>query len=133
MAGKAALEGMEEYASVQGQETFPRRERLTRPGEYRAVFEHGRKSVGPEFVCYFAKREGPGRKFGMAVSRKVGNAVTRNRVKRYLREIYRRHRADLWEDVSIVVVARPAASSLSFVSCQESVQRLFRKGGALRG
>lgn len=116
-----------------GQETFPRRERLTRPSDYREVFEQGRKAVGRAFVCYFAKREGQGRKFGMAVSRKVGNAVTRNRVKRYLREIYRRQREALWEGMTIVVVARPEASAMSFVECQESVGRLFREGGALRG
>ena len=115
-----------------GLRTFPRRERLTKQSEFREVYGQGRKAVGRSFVCYFARREGEGRKFGMAVSRKVGGAVTRNRVKRYLREIYRACREDLKDDMSIVVVARPAASTLSFAECEEAIGGLFRTGGALR-
>ena len=68
---------------VPGRESFPRRERLTSPREFREVFEHGRRAAGQAFICYVA--EGQGRKMGMAVSRKVGGAVVRNRVKRYIR------------------------------------------------
>ena len=115
-----------------GLQTFPRNERLTKPSEFRDVYGRGRKAVGHSFVCYVARRECQGRKFGMAVSRKVGGAVTRNRVKRYLREIYRNCREDLKDDMSIVIVARSAASTLGFAECEEAIHRLFRKGGALR-
>ncbi len=115
-----------------GLQAFPRNERLTKPSEFREVYGQGRKAVGHSFVCYVARREGQSRKFGMAVSRKVGGAVARNRVKRYLREIYRTCREDLKDDMSIVIVARPAASTLSFADCEEAIRRLFRKGGALR-
>ena len=115
-----------------GLETFPRHERLKRPSDFREVYGHGRKAVGRAFVCYVAMREQQGRRFGMTVSRKVGNAVTRNRVKRYLREIYRTYREDLRDDMTIVVVARPAASAMTFAECKEAIGQLFRKGGALR-
>ncbi len=115
-----------------GLQAFPRNERLTKPGEFRDVYGQGRKAVGHSFVCYATRRAGQGRKFGMAVSRKVGGAVTRNRVKRYLREIYRNSREDLKDDMSIVIVARSPASILSFAECEKAVRLLFSKGGALR-
>lgn len=90
-----------------------------------AVFQQGRKSVGRAFVCYGLRREGQGRKFGLAVSRKVGSAVTRNRVKRYLREYYRTHRAQVDDDTHVVIVARPSAAELSYDQCSRAVQRLL--------
>jgi len=110
---------------------FPKRERLTRRREYADVFEHGRKRVGPEFISFTVQRDGQGRKFGFAVSRKVGKAVVRNRVKRYLREIYRAHRACLSDDIHLVLVARPRAAELDFHQCTEAVRRLLDEGGLL--
>lgn len=107
---------------------FPRRERLTRKRDYEVVFRKGRKRVGPAFICYVARREGEGRKFGLAVSRKVGSAVVRNRVKRFLREFYRTHRAQLARDAQIVVVARPEAAALNFHQCTEAMRRLLKPG-----
>jgi ribonuclease P protein component len=116
---------------VPGRESFPRRERLQTEREFREVFEHGRRAAGQAFICYVA--EGQGRKMGMAVSRKVGNAVVRNRVKRYIREVYRHERAALREEMRLVVVAKPAAAGLTYAESWEALRRLFRQGGALGG
>lgn len=116
---------------MSGPKVFPKRERLTRRREYADVFEHGRKRVGPEFISFTVQRDGQGRKFGFAVSRKVGKAVVRNRVKRYLREIYRAHRACLSDDIHLVLVARPRAAELDFHQCTEAVRRLLDEGGLL--
>ncbi len=116
---------------VSGRESFPRRERLTTEREFREVFEHGRRAAGQAFICYVA--EGQGRKMGMAVSRKVGGAVVRNRVKRYIREVYRHERATLREEMRMVVVAKPAAAALTYAQSWEALRKLFRQGGALGG
>jgi len=110
---------------------FPRAERLTRRSEYQFVFAHGSKAVGRSFICYVARREGQGSKLGIAVSRKVGNAVVRNRVKRYIREFYRTHRRFIRQPAQVVVVARPSAARLSYHECVEALQQGFQRGGVL--
>ena len=116
---------------MSGRETFPRRERLTKTREYQSVYANGTRTVGPAFICYVVRQEGKGRKFGLAVSRKVGGAVTRNRVKRYIREIYRAFRKQMVDDVCLVVVARPTAANLNFAQCKDAISRLFRNGDVL--
>ena len=64
---------------------------------------------------------------GLAVSRKVGRAVVRNRVKRRIREIYRTHRGQLGEDVHVVIVARQASAGLNYHQSEEALRQLFQR------
>ncbi|GMV99843.1 MAG: hypothetical protein AMXMBFR84_09820 [Candidatus Hydrogenedentota bacterium] len=116
-----------------GENAFPKAERLRRKTDFDRVYTDGRKCVGTCFICFATRQEGQGRKFGCTVSRKVGDAVTRNRVKRYLREVYRTHRARISDDVHLVFVARPAAAELDFHQCQQAIRRLLEKGDVLNG
>lgn len=116
-----------------GPQAFPRHERLTRKRDFEAAFRTGRRSVGPTFICYVVRRESQGRKFGFAVSRKVGTAVVRNRVKRYLREFYRTHRARIDDDTHIVVVARPAAAEAGYEHVVRAMRRLLGEVEVLHG
>ena len=112
---------------------YPKSERITRKREYLEVFEQGQKWVGRAVICYVVRREGQGRRCGVAVSRKVGSAVVRNRVKRYLKEIYRANRSRLVDDARIVIVARPAAANLDYRQCVGAIQRLLEEGDVLSG
>jgi len=118
---------------VPGQNKFPRRERLTKQSEYLDVYRSGEKQVGRAFICYAVRRHGQGRKLGIAVSRKIGKAVVRNRLKRYVREVFRTHRSCLADDAHVVFVARPAAAALDYAACEDAIQALLRKGGLLSG
>ena len=116
-----------------GQGKFPRAERLTKKSDFRFVFEHGEKLVGRSFICYMVRREEQGCKLGVAVSRRVGKAVVRNRIKRYLREFYRTHHRAFVTGVQMVVVARPSSAALDYGACSQAMGQLLRRGGVLDG
>ena len=73
----------------------------------------------------------PQRRLGLAVSKAVGNAVTRNRVKRRLRVLARRYEEVLPEHCDIILRAKPSAARTRFPQLEPQVARLFSKAAAL--
>jgi ribonuclease P protein component len=78
------------------------------------VYRHGRSSANRHLVLYsFPNSSAEQPRLGLSVSRKVGGAVERNRVKRLLREAFRSVEEELVPGQDVVVVARPPASELA--------------------
>lgn len=73
----------------------------------------------------------PQRRLGLAVSKAVGNAVTRNRVKRRLRVLARCYEEVLPEHCDIILRAKPSAARAQFSQLEPQVMRLFSKAAAL--
>ena len=67
-------------------------------------------------------------RIGLTVSRKVGNAVVRNRVKRRIREWFRRSRAAVPAGTETVVIARASAARISYAELAAELQRLVAAG-----
>jgi ribonuclease P protein component len=93
---------------------FPVVKRLRASREYRIVREHGRKEASRHFLVFLCKKEtGPSR-LGLTVSRKIGGAVQRNRVKRMVREFFRTHYHELPSCTDFSVIARKGAAELKY-------------------
>jgi ribonuclease P protein component len=115
---------------------FGRADRLLRSSEFQRVTRCGKRAAARYFVVIAAPCEQPGaqrQRLGVTVSRRVGNAVIRNRVKRRIREWFRAARHGLTPGIDVVVIARKGASELSTAetgvalgSLMEAVQGNFR-------
>jgi ribonuclease P protein component len=95
--------------------TAPRRRaRITRSGDFDAVYRRGRSAANRHLVVYaFSRDDRPGdapARLGLSVSKKVGGAVERNRVKRVLREQFAAIAPGLPGGIDVVVIARPGAA-----------------------
>jgi ribonuclease P protein component len=93
----------------------PRSGRLSRSADFERVYRRGKSHGNRHLVLYAFPRgaEADGPRLGVSVSRKVGGAVHRNRVKRLLREAFAARAAGLPVDHDYVVVARPEARELA--------------------
>jgi ribonuclease P protein component len=98
---------------------------ITKPGEYALVYEKGKSWVCELLVMRALPNELPLSRYGISVSKRIGKAVVRNRVKRRLREILRI--VPLKPGWDIVFIARPAAASADYAGLKRATEGLLTR------
>ena len=120
-----------------------KRGRISRSAEFERVFRQGRSTANRHFVVHAFPRSAPAAdvdagpptpRLGLSVSRKVGGAVERNRVKRLIREAFRATAPALRPGYDFVVVARPDALELAerrgLAGIRDALAELLDEAGA---
>jgi ribonuclease P protein component len=85
---------------------------IRQPGVFRAVYRRGRVLRGRHIALRFLVQSGQGLRLGVTIPKRVGTAVTRNRLRRRIREYARWHQQDV-AGVDVVVDCRPGLGDLA--------------------
>lgn len=107
-------------------------ETLKKPRDFDRVFRQGRSVAAPQLVLYTLRRPRPGRRVAFCVSRKLGKAVLRNRMRRRLREVYRLNREKLSFRCDLILLARPATLNATFQDLERTFLALAGRAGVLK-
>jgi ribonuclease P protein component len=107
---------------------FEKSGRLLKRYEFAHVSTTGCKTYLPDFIIIRAASELNRSRIGITVSRKVGNSVLRNRIKRFVREFFRNNRS-LFHEADYNIIARSGAARIGYDAvCQELANGLRRTG-----
>lgn len=106
-------------------EGFGREHRLARRRDFERVYREGALLKNDFFRVYALFRgEGELPRLGLSVSKKLGKAVRRNRMKRWVREWFRRHKRELW-GYDLIVQPKPAAAELDYQGVCRKLEELL--------
>jgi ribonuclease P protein component len=101
--------------------------RIKKNAEFQEVFKKGKSVANRQFVVYSFKRTDlENFKFGLSVSKKVGNSVTRNQIKRYLRQTLLELSDQIHKDVEFIIIARKPAATMNFAEIKSSMIHVLR-------
>ena len=107
--------------------TFPKEKKILNRADFVKLNRSGKRLHTKNFTL-ITKQNGQGvTRLGVTVSKKTGNAVERNRVKRRVREFFRLNKTDFPQGYDIVIVAKKDASYLDFWKIKEELGTAFRK------
>jgi ribonuclease P protein component len=107
---------------------FGKSRRLRRRGEFQRVFDAGQRIRGRFLTLLVAGNQGSATRLGVVASRKLGDAVRRNRAKRLIREVFRRSpvSSDLG-GVDIVVIPRPELFDAAYATLEDDYRSVLAR------
>ena len=111
---------------MRSRQSFTAADRIRKRREYQRVYDRGRKISSRNFTLFLLENDLRRPRLGITVTRRVGGAVQRNRVKRLLREWFRKVRRDL-PAVDLVVNAREGACRLTLEGLSREMETKIRR------
>lgn len=105
---------------------FPPEARLRKRCEFNTVYKMGCKKHTPHFIFLLLNSAGSQNRLGVTVSKKIGNAVVRNRVKRVIREFFRCNHFRFTTPVDLSVIAKRGAGHVATKDLWHELELLFK-------
>lgn len=105
---------------------LPRTARVRKRREFLRLQSAPRRRAGTLFVVITEPASGGGSRLGITVSKRVGGAVVRNRVKRLIREVFRRVRPRIDPPQTVLVIGRPPAATASYTDVKAELARALK-------
>ncbi|RSI76036.1 ribonuclease P protein component [Streptococcus mitis] len=108
--------------------------RVKREKDFKEIFQYGTSFANRKFVVYQLENQQNHFRVGLSVSKKLGNAVTRNQIKRRIRHILLSVREHLADNVDFVVIARKGVENLDYAEMEKNLlhvlklSKIYREG-----
>lgn len=107
--------------------------RIKKNKEFQEVFKKGRSFANRQFVIYVLPKEFQKEyRVGLSVSKKLGNAVKRNQIKRYIRRSFHELKERIIENNDYVVIARQPVSDMNFHDIKKSLTHVLKVAKVLK-
>ncbi|ENI9073109.1 ribonuclease P protein component [Listeria monocytogenes] len=100
--------------------------RVKREKDFKAIFKNGTSFANRKFVVYQLENQQNHFRVGLSVSKKLGNAVTRNQIKRRIRHILQSVKGSLVEHVDFVVIARKGVETLEYAEMEKNLLHVLK-------
>ncbi|RSK29195.1 ribonuclease P protein component [Bacillus sp. HMF5848] len=102
--------------------------RLKKNEDFQVMFQKGRSMANRQFVLYYLKKDDEiSFRVGLSVSKKLGNAVTRNRIKRMIRRFFQEHKDMLPTGYDYLVIARKPVADMNYSEAERSLGHVLYK------
>ena len=103
-----------------------KRYRIKKEKDFKLIFKRGKSYANRQFVVYLKDNdEIPHLRLGISVSKKLGNAVKRNQIKRRIRAFYQNHKTEL-KPREYVVIARNPVKDMSYREMEKSILHVLK-------
>ena len=110
-----------------------KRQRIKKNEDFQKVFKKGKSFANRQFVVYCLRKEEQTEfRIGLSVGKKVGNAVTRVRIKRYIRQAFLELQDEVRQDMDYVIIARTQAATLDFHETKKSLEHVIKIAKVLK-
>lgn len=106
--------------------------RVKKSQDFDNIIRKKQSFANRQFVIYYQENKLDHMRLGISVSKKLGKAHERNRLKRYVRESFK-IRKDFLKNYDIIIIVRPAAKGLSFLEFGSSIDHVLKRSKLYRG
>ncbi|MFX3618605.1 MAG: ribonuclease P protein component [Sporolactobacillus sp.] len=106
--------------------------RLKKNQDFQVVFNKGKSIANRQFVVYvLAQQDKSFARLGLSVSKKMGNAVMRNHIKRLIKESFREFSEELELGNDYIIISRRPVRTMSYHEFQGSLRHVLKKAGVM--
>jgi ribonuclease P protein component len=116
-----------ETREISRRQCLTKADRLLERAEFVHLMTNATRFSDRYFIVFFEAGKKQGTRIGITASRKVGNAVTRNRIKRLVREFFRANRSVITRPVDIHVIAKKETAAGCSQTIFQSLEKIFRR------
>lgn len=99
--------------------------RVKREQDFQTIFTQGQNTANRRFVVYRLPKNQKHFRVGLSVSKKLGNAVTRNQIKRRIRHVLTEVRSQLTQD-DFVIIARKGVEELTYQELKQNLHHVLK-------